>query len=260
MPEKTMFVEERKIKILEYIEEHRKATVAELCDTFRVSSATIRNDLRDLEGATLLIRTHGGAMVKTKTGLEQDMNQRKVQHLSEKKAIAEAALHLMEDGDTIILDTGTTTLEIARLLGHRQDITVVTNDLAIALVLEDIETVKVVLMGGIVRKKFHCTMVGGLSNKDTFAGLTVDKAFMALNSFSVEKGASTPDINHSETKKVMMSIAAKVILVFDSSKMGRNSFALFAPLDRIDAIITGKLRDEDRARLEENGIEVILAC
>lgn len=259
MPEGTMFVEERKLKILEYIEEHRKATVAQLCDVFRVSSATIRNDLRDLEGASLLIRTHGGAMVKTKTGLEQDMNQRKVQHLAEKRAIAEAALGLVEDGDTIILDTGTTTLEIARLLGQRQEITVVTNDLAIALVLEDIETVRVVFMGGIVRKKFHCTVVGGLSSRDVFSGLTVDKAFMALNSFSVEKGASTPDITHAETKKVMMSIAAKVILVFDSSKMGRNSFALFAPPDRIDAIVTESLKDEDRARLEESGIEVILA-
>ena len=229
MPEAALFVEERKLKILEHIEEHRKATVAELCDAFHVSSATIRNDLRDLEGAGLLIRTHGGAMVKTKTGLESDMNQRKVQHLEEKRAIAEAALRLVEDGDTIILDTGTTTLELARLLGQRRDITVVTNDLAIALVLEDIETVKAVFMGGIVRRKFHCTVVGGLSGRDVFSGLTVDKAFMALNSFSIEKGASTPDITHAETKKLMMSIAAKVILLFDSSKMGRNSFALFAP-------------------------------
>ena len=257
MPEAALFVEERKLKILEYIEEHRKATVAELCDVFHVSSATIRNDLRDLESAGLLIRTHGGAMVKTKTGLESDMNQRKVQHLAEKRAIAEAALGLVEDGDTIILDTGTTTLELARLLGQRQDITVVTNDLAIALVLEDIETVKAVFMGGIVRKKFHCTVVGGLSSRDVFSGLAVDKAFMALNSFSIEKGASTPDITHAETKKLMMSIAAKVILLFDSSKMGRNSFALFAPPDRIDAIVTDSLRPDDRARLEENGIEVI---
>ncbi len=259
MPDGTMFVEERKLKILEYIGEHRKATVTELCDAFRVSSATIRNDLRDLEGASLLIRTHGGAMVKTKTGLELDMSQRKVQHLAEKRSIAQAALQLVEDGDTIILDNGTTTVELARLLGQRRDITVVTNDLAIAFVLEDVETVRVVFMGGIVRKKFHCTVVGGPSNQSLLAGLSVDKAFMALNSFSIEKGASTPDINHAETKKSMMSIAAKVILVFDSSKMGKNSFALFAPPDRVDAIVTDSLRDEDRARLEENGIEVITA-
>jgi DeoR family fructose operon transcriptional repressor len=259
MPEGTLFVEERKMKILERIEEYRKATVAELCEHFKVSSATIRNDLRDMESSGLLIRTHGGAMVKTKTGLESDMSQRKVQNLEGKRKIAEAAIRLVEDGDTIILDTGTTTFELARLLGGKRDITVVTNDLAIALLLEDFESVKVVFMGGIVRRKFHCTVVYGPSGMDTLSGLAVDKAFMASNSFSIEKGASTPDINHAETKKLMMSIAARVILLFDASKMGRNSFALFAPLDRIDAIVTDSLRDADRRRLEGCDIEVIVA-
>jgi DeoR family fructose operon transcriptional repressor len=259
MPEGAMFVEERKIKILERIEAQRKATVAELCEHFRVSSATIRNDLRDLEAAGLLIRTHGGAMVKSKTGLELDIQQRGIQHLAEKQRIAETALRLVEDGDTIMLDTGTTTLELARLLGQKRDITVVTNDLVIALALEEFDSVRVVCMGGIVRKKYHCTVIYGSSGRDILEGLSVDKAFMALNSFSLDKGASTPDINHAETKKLMMSIAAKVILLFDSSKIGRTSFALFAPLDRIDAIITDAISAEDRARLDENGIDVMVA-
>jgi DeoR family fructose operon transcriptional repressor len=259
MPEGALFVEERKMKILEHIEEHRKATVAELCEHFKVSSATIRNDLRDMEGAGLLLRTHGGAMVKTKTGLEQDFSLRKVQNLEGKRRIAEAAIRLVEDGDTIILDTGTTTFELARLLGAKREVTVVTNDLAIALLLEEFESVKVVFMGGIVRRKFHCTMVYGPSGMDILSGLTVDKAFMAANSFSVEKGASTPDINHAETKKLMMSIAARVIFLFDESKMGRNSFALFAPLEKIDAIVIDSLREGERRLLEEKDIEVIVA-
>jgi DeoR family fructose operon transcriptional repressor len=259
MSESGMFVEERKMKILERIEAHRKATVAELCELFRVSSATIRNDLRDLEGAGLLIRTHGGAMVKSKTGMEQDTTQRGVQHHAQKRRIAEAALRLIEDGDTIILDTGTTTVEVARLLGQKQNVTVVTNDLAIAMVLEEIATARVLLMGGIVRRNYHCTIVTGSSGRDVLAGLSVDKAFMALNSFSLDRGASTPDVNHAETKKLMMSIAAKVILLFDSSKMGRNSFALFAPLDSVDAIVTDAVGSEERARLEEMGIDVIVA-
>ena len=254
-----MFVEERKLKILERIETQRKATVIELCDIFHVSSATIRNDLRDLETAGLLIRTHGGAMVKSKTGLEQDMTQRGVQHLAEKRRIAETALRLVEDGDTIILDTGTTTFELARLLGQKQDITVVTNDLVIALALEDSPTVRILFMGGIVRRKYHCTVIHGSAGRDILAGLSVDKAFMALNSFSLDKGASTPDINHAETKKLMMSIAAKVILLFDSSKMGRSSFALFAPMESIDTIVTDAISSPERARLEENGIDVVLA-
>ncbi len=257
--EGALFVEERKMKILEFIEEHRKATVIELCLQFKVSSATIRNDLRDLETAGLLIRTHGGAMVKTKTGLEPDMSLRKVQNLEEKRRIAEAALRLVEDGDTIILDTGTTTYELARLLGEKRDLTVVTNDLPIALLLEDFESVRVVLVGGMVRRKFHCTVASSFSGMNALSDLAVDKAFMAANGFSLEKGASTPDMNHSETKKLMISIAARVILLFDSSKMGRNSFAIFASLDKIDAVVTDFLQADERRQMEESGIEPIVA-
>jgi DeoR family transcriptional regulator, fructose operon transcriptional repressor len=254
-----LFVEERKQRILERIESRRKATVAELCEQFHVSSATIRTDLRDLEAAGLLIRTHGGAMVKSKTGLEQDMVQRGTQHLAEKRRIAERALELVEDGDTVILDTGTTTLELARLLGHRRDLTVVTNDLAIAIALETAESVRTLFMGGLVRRNYHCTMVHGAAGRDILAGLSVDKAFMACNSFAVEKGASTPDIAQAETKKLMMSIAARVIMLFDASKIGRTSFALFAPLETLDTIVTDAIGAEDRDRLEENGIDVLVA-
>jgi len=136
---------------------------------------------------------------------------------------------------------------------------VVTNDLAIALTLEDCDTVRVLFMGGIVRRKYHCTVLYGSSGRDILAGLSVDKAFMALNSFSLEKGASTPDLNHAETKKLMMSIAAKVILLFDSSKLGRTSFALFAPLESVDTIVTDAIGAEERARLEESGVDVVVA-
>jgi len=259
MSDGTLFVEERKLLIRSFIEEHGKATVMELCARFGVSSATIRNDLRDLESTGLLLRTHGGAMVKSKTGHEPDAGQRAGQMPENKRRIAEAALELIEDGDIIILDTGSTLFELARLLPRRRDITVVTNDLSIALQLEECDTVRVLVLGGIVRRGFHCTLFHDLSSRTMLTGLAVDKAFMGVNSFSLDKGASTPDINHAETKKLMMSIAAKVILLFDSSKMGRNSFALFAPTDRIDAIVTDSLRADDRARLEENGVEVLVS-
>jgi DeoR family transcriptional regulator, fructose operon transcriptional repressor len=257
--EGVLFVEERKQKILEHIAAQRKATVAELCELFRVSSATIRNDLRDLESTGLLVRTHGGAMIKSKTGHEQDMIARGVQNLSAKRAVAEAALRLIEDGDMIVLDTGSTVLELARLLDRRRDITVVTNDLTIATLLESFESVKIVFLGGIVRKRFHCTVFNDLSSRDLLAGLTVDKAFMGLNSYSLEKGASTPDIGHAETKKLMMSIAAKVVLLFDISKLGRNSFAQFASPDDVDTIVTDRISESDRKSLEDTGIEVIAA-
>jgi DeoR family transcriptional regulator, fructose operon transcriptional repressor len=253
-----LFVEERKQRILEHIATHRKATVIELCDLFRVSSATIRNDLRDLEAEGLVVRTHGGAMTKSKTGLEPDMVARGVQNLDAKRAIAEAALGQVEDGDMIVLDTGSTVLELARRLDRKRDITVVTNDLVIATLLEDHDSVKIVFLGGAVRKRFHCTVFHDLASRGLLSGLTVDKAFMGLNSFSLEKGASTPDIGHAETKKLMMSIAAKVVLLFDSSKMGRNSFAQFAAIDEVDTIVTDAISEADRKVLEDTGIEVIV--
>ena len=142
-----LFVEERKQKILEHIAAQRKATVMELCELFRVSSATIRNDLRDLEAAGLLLRTHGGAMVKSKTGQELDMRARGIQNLDAKRAIARAALALIEDGDMILLDTGSTVIELAKLLDQKRDITVVTNDLVIATLLEELDSVKIVFIG-----------------------------------------------------------------------------------------------------------------
>ena len=193
-----MFVEERKIRIIERIERQRKATVAELCDQFHVSSATIRSDLRDLEAAGLLIRTHGGAMVKTKTGLELDMVQRGTQHLAEKRRIAERALELVEDGDTVILDTGTTTLELARLLGRRRDLTVVTNDLAIALALEAAESVRVLFMGGLVRRNYHCTMVHGSAGRDRVDLLHTQLGYLLndqIHLICLEQPDSDPDVN-----------------------------------------------------------------
>jgi len=251
-----MFAEERKINIVEYIQDHKKATVPELCSAFDVSSATIRNDLRELEQSGLIIRTHGGAMVKTKTGFELTDKQKQSFSSVEKKRIAELAIGLIEDGDTIVLDTGTTTAELARLLQTKNDLTVVTNDFQIAGILEEYESITVILMGGVVRRGFHCTI--GVSGKNLLSGLNVDKAFMGANSFSIENGASTPDINHAEMKKEMISIATKIYLLCDSSKVGRSSFAQFAAVEEFDVFITDSISDTDKNRLEEFEIEVIV--
>jgi DeoR/GlpR family transcriptional regulator of sugar metabolism len=126
-----------------------------------------------------------------------------------------------------------------------------------SIVLEDAAGVQVVFLGGTLRKGYHCTVgpVGVRMVQD----LRVDKAFMATNSLSLEAGATTPDLHQAETKKAMIAIARKVILLCDSSKIGRESFARFAALDRIDVIVTERIGDEDRLRFEEHGIEVLIA-
>lgn len=250
-----MFAEERKLKILEFIEDKRKATVPQLSELFSVSSATVRNDLRALEKSGLVTRTHGGAMVKGKTGFELDTNERKIRNPEAKRKIARKALELVEDGDTVLLDAGSTTLELARLLPQKKDLTVVTNDLEIGLVLQANNHIRTILIGGLVRNNHHCT-VGNLGS-EMLQSLSVDKSFMGVNSFTLEKGATTPDLIQAESKKTMISIANKVILLCDHTKFGKNSFIQFASLDSIDILITDLLTDEYKNYLEERDIDLL---
>ncbi len=231
-----LFAEERKRKIIEMLRQKNKIMVPELCEYFNVSGATIRNDLRDLEKSGMLKRTHGGAINVSKSGFEPNYYQKEVKYPLAKKAIAEKGVELIEDGDVIILDTGTTILKLAQLLKNKKNLTVVVNDIEIARCLEEAEGVNIIMIGGTLRKNLHCT-VGPIA-ASTLSGLNVDKAFMATNGLSIEKGLTTPDINQAEIKKIMIDIASEVIVLCDSSKLGKNSFVQFAPLNRIDKLIT----------------------
>lgn len=254
--ENSIFAEERKQKIVDYIKERKSVTVKELCDFFNMSGATIRNDLRDLAQDCLITRTHGGAIERVQMGFELDSEKRHIQNLAEKQKIAKAALELIDDGDKIILDTGTTSLELAILLRQKKDITVLTNDIVIARTLEDTSSVNIYLLGGFIKKHFHCSI--GIQGKfPILVGLTADKAFMGVNGFSSEKGATTPDINQAECKKAMIAMANKVVLLCDKSKIGKVSFAQFASCNEIDAIVTNDIDKTMKEKIEDLGIEVI---
>jgi DeoR family fructose operon transcriptional repressor len=250
----SLFSEERRIRILELLRERKKLTVHELCKVLEVSPATVRGDLRDLDREGRLVRTHGGAIEKSRAGFELISSQRSTENLAAKRAIAVEAENLAEDGDTILLDTGTTTLELARRLHARRNLTVVTNDLDIARTLEEAAGVQVVFLGGTLRKGYHCTV--GPAGVRMAQDLRVDKAFMATNSMSLESGATTPDLHQADTKKAMIAMARKIILLCDSSKIGRESFARFADPEHIDVLVTDRMGDEDRLRFEERGVEV----
>jgi DeoR family transcriptional regulator, fructose operon transcriptional repressor len=253
-----LFSQERRNRIVELIHERKKLTVHELCRLLDVSPATVRGDLRDLDRDGLLVRTHGGALEKSQASFEQISSRRSAENLAAKQAIALAARPYIADGDTIVLDTGTTTLELARLLTNAQQLTVVTNDLEIARTLENTAGIEVLMLGGSLRKGYHCTV--GPSGVHAVQDLRADTAIMATNSLSLEAGATTPDLQQAETKRAMLSVARKIILLCDSSKIGQDSFARFATLDQIDLLITEQISDADRAALENQGIEVVLAA
>jgi DeoR family fructose operon transcriptional repressor len=252
-----MFTQERREKICELIADRKTLTVNELCDLLAVSAATIRADLRDLDREGLLLRTHGGAIERSRTSFEQVTSKRGGKNLAAKRAIAQAALPFIEADDTIILDTGTTTRELARCLATIPRLTVVTNDLDIAALLEDSPDVELVLLGGILRKGYRCTF--GAEALRALDNLRVDKAFIATNSLSSKVGATTPNLHHAQVKKAMIAIARQVILLCDSSKIGRESFARFATAEQIDLLITEQISRSARTAFENHGMEVVVA-
>ena len=253
--DKVLFAEERKKRLVEYISKHRRVTVPQLCENFSVSSATIRNDLRELDEASLITRTHGGAIKKSQTSFEPIMDNRLSSNIEGKNSAAQLALEHINDNDTIILDTGTTTQALAKLLHKRKNISVVTNDIKVATILESSNSnCEVYFIGGLLRKGFHCTVVNGMFSM--LDSLTVDKAFMGANSFSIKKGAGTPDVTQADIKKQMIKIAHKVIVLCDSSKLETNSFITFTEPAQIDLLITDNLSEEIQKRYNENDITI----
>ncbi len=254
----SMFAQVRKQAIKELVNQKGNVTVAELCERFQVSPATIRNDLRELEETGAIDRTHGGAISCQKAVYEPNTYQKEVQHVQEKDAIAKVAAELIRPGDAIALDTGTTTFQLAKYLGGIERLTVVTNDLQIAAWLERNTNVSIMMAGGAVRRHFHCTV--GLTALETITKLRVDKVFTAANGVSVQHGLSTPSIDMANIKTSMVEAAEEVFLLADSSKINRNAFVVFAPLTAVNVMITDDKADP--AFVEEAksvGVRVIRA-
>jgi DeoR family fructose operon transcriptional repressor len=250
-----VFAEERKKRILSLLKENSKILVPDLCKHFDLSPATIRNDLRELANAGLLQRTHGGAIVLEQTSYELNTYQKVVKCMEEKRAIAKYAASLVRDGDSIALDTGTTSMELAKQLCGKSNLTVVLNDIDIARFLEDNSSFNIVLVGGTLRRNYHC-LTGSMTVRD-IQSFGVDKAFIATNGISAKSGLSTPDINIAEVKKALIDIALEVIVICDNSKLGSVAFAKFAPIKMVDLLITDNNADPDELKaISECGVNV----
>lgn len=256
--DESVFAEERKQMIVELVNRQVKATVASLCEEFGVSPATVRNDLRELEFAGLLKRTHGGAIRNKKTSYEKIYEERLVYRKEEKHAIGKAAAAMVQEGDTIIMDTGTTTLEMARFLTDVSRLTVVTNDLGIASYLNRNSNADLLVVGGFLRKHFNCFC--GPLTVSALEGLSVDKAFISSDGVSVEKGITTPNVDISMVRRAFIDRADEKILLVDHSKFGKTAFVKCADLSEIDVVVTDEKADKKYlARMREEGVEIELA-
>ncbi len=253
-----LFAEVRKQRIVEMVNGNGRVTVAELCREFNVSSATIRNDLRELEEAGALKRTHGGAINKRRVSYELNTYEKEVQNVEKKRAIAYAAVGHVHPGDSIAIDTGTTTFEFAKLLDEIQNLTVVTNDLQIAAYLERNTNAYIIMAGGAVRRHFHCT--AGEAAIDTVKNLHVDKVFIAANGVHIKKGLTTPNMDMASFKTQLIECADEVFALTDSSKFNTSAFISFAPLSSVDVLITDDEADPMFLKeVKAAGVDVICA-
>jgi DeoR family transcriptional regulator, fructose operon transcriptional repressor len=258
-----MFVEERKSKILQRLEDEERVDVIELGKLLEVSESTVRRDLKELEEANLLKRTHGGAVsmrmaTKQSVTIEPSFLEKEIQHPSEKKAIARKALEWIKEGDTILLDSGTTTFYILQELKSFKHLTVVTNAIISPAFLELHSGIELLFLGGLYRPQTQSLI--GMFTEQCLNLIRVDKCFIATNGVDPSIGLTTPSMAEAEIKRKMISCAQEVILVTDSSKFGKSSFAKFADLDDVDVCITDSgIREEERKSLSTSGIKVITA-
>ena len=233
----TVFAEVRLQDLLSVINAQSRVRVNDLCKEFNVTPATIRKDLSQLEQAGLIRRVHGGAIsLAESAGLELTSQEKTGIHTGKKQEIARRACKYVKSGRVIALDSGTTTMELAKLICSIPQLTVITNDLTIALYLEKNANHTVIFLGGTVRKDFHCTV--GSAVLQMLDGLHIDTLFLGTNAIDLERGLSTPNLEMANVKMKMIQNSRHKILLADSSKIGRVSLARFATLEQIDTLIT----------------------
>lgn len=247
----------RREKIAELITEDGSAKVVDLARIFKVTEATIRQDLEKLEHEGLLVREHGGAYIKNFVDLMSDSLERRP-NIDKKEAIARKCMEFINNGDSIILDSGSTTTEIAKKIKGKRSLNVITNALNIALILGGEPGIELNVTGG--EFKPPTVSVTGQKSADFFTGLNVDKLFLATAGISLKSGLTYPSLSDLVVKKAMIEAAETTYLVADSTKMGKTAFASLGALSLIDYIITDSEIDSKYVNLfKDNDIKLIIA-
>lgn len=252
-----LLVEERRRRILDLLEEEERVTVEELVERFDVSAVTIRGDLDALAESGALVRSHGGALKQLDQGdirisVKETLNHR------EKLRIGHAAARLIRRADTIILDSGTTTAEIAKQIKSLKldALTVITNGLNVAMHLADLPHVRVIVIGGLMHMSYSTV---GPQAEQMLSGLNADHLFLGVDGLDPEIGLTTPDVLEAQLNSLMIRMAREVTVVADSSKLSRRSLSVIAGIGDIQRVITDHKADPQMVSiLRERGIEVML--
>ena len=254
-----LLVEERRRKILDLVNKQARVRVEELVRRFSVSAVTVRGDLDALSQKGALIRSHGGALKRDGALQDVPINVKETLHHGEKVRIGHAAAQMIRDGETVMLDSGTTTAEVARHMKFLklESLTVITNALNIAMELANLPHVRVIMIGGILRQMSYSLV--GPHAEQTLRGLTADRLFLGVDGLDPEVGLTTPDILEAQLNAMMIRVAREVVVVADSSKFTRRSLSVIARLEEVHKVLTDdRVPPATVAALEARGVEVVI--
>ena len=233
-----MLPDQRRKKLLEVLSLDGAADVAHLSTALDVSPATVRRDLQALEEQGFLRRTHGGAVLPFESTAYYPHHENKLHHnQAEKATIARAAAARVTNGDVVVLDSGTTTLLLAKELRSKRDLTVITTDLKIALELADVPGFEVICVGGTVRPRSYNTL--GPYTEQVLRELHANHAFLGADGIDLRAGVTNVTITEVPVKRLMMRSGRAVTLIADHTKFGRVGLAKVADLLDFTEVITG---------------------
>lgn len=250
--------EPRRRRILEWIQEEGAARVRDLAAAFQVSEATIRQDLERLEGDGLITREHGGAFLNPNPAPSVPLMLHHQENMDKKIKIGALAASLVQDGETLILDAGTTTTEVAVRLIHRKNLTVITNALNIAITLGAIPGFAVHMPGG--QFKAPTLSLSGDKSVEYFRNIFAGKLFLATAGVSLDTGLTYPSFADLQLKEAMIRAASHVYLVADSTGINKSSLTRLGSLEMVQTFFTGDgISDADAKAFEARGITVLVA-
>ncbi len=249
---------ERQENILRLIEQHQRISLAQICETFSISTATARRDLEALAEQGIIQRVHGGAIAVRRAPPELPISQRVRDQPREKQRIGQLAAHLVTDGETIFLGSGTTVLEVARNLVHYRDLSVITNSLMVVNALAEAPGVTVVALGGMLRHT-EFSFIGHITEQ-ALKEVRADKVIMGIRAIDPEQGLMNAYLPEAMTDRAILNMAREIIIVADHTKCGRASSAFLAPITVVNTLVTDQETSPDFLQaLKSQGIRVLVA-
>jgi len=249
---------ERRSIIIKELDLKGRVSVSDLSKMFTVSEVTIRNDLAQLEKKNILIRARGGALKIDPVGIDYHISEKDKINIKAKKLIGAKAAEFVNEGDTIMIDSGTTSMELVRNLDDKAELTVITNALNIASQLSKNEDINIIMPGGFLRNKSF-SLIGTPAEK-SLRNYYCDKLFLGVDGIDIDFGLSTPNIEEAHFNSTMIEMSKQNIVIANSSKISKRSLGFICPVSKIDILVTDNgITNEQKISFENIGIKVVIA-